>query len=352
MCIFCIVAWGDILIWPRADTETFVMIFSFIILVMAILFITNWLFRKQQLKKRLWDELYEKAVRRGLTQKEINVLKDFYKKLGRYHRENVRNIDSDENFKKLLFNNLSRYKEVPIEYLVKILDKLFSKKMEMSGISSLLDLNVGEACGLDFSNGHQLGKILKSTDIEALISIPGWQPPENLINSNVKMYVYRSGIGGFVLNGFVKKAIKGGFVFASEEGNVESKGEEHLMAFIKRGILFTNWQVSEISGRELQLTEDASKVVKINGITEKVSDRAVVFRLVEELDEIKLKDVDIWECTMDVLDGYTLQCRGKIIPSKIVEGNYIFKFLDATEEDRKIVFHEIRKNDPVRENLS
>ncbi|MCB1189556.1 MAG: hypothetical protein H7A23_21560 [Leptospiraceae bacterium] len=343
---------GDILIWPKADADTVMTAIFFIIVTFSILSLTNWLYRKQLIKKRLWDELYEKAVRRGLTQKEINIIKDFYKKLGQYHLENVKNIDADENFKKLLFNNLSRNKDIPIEYLVKILDKFFAKNTEITGINNLADLNPGEACGLEFSNGHQLGKLLKSTDIEALISIPGWQPSDNIINSNLRLYVYRAGVGGFVLHGKIKKAIKGGLIFAYDEGNVEAKGEEHLMAFIKKNITFTNWQVSESGTKELQLTEDESKKVRINAITEKISDRAVVFRLIEELDQLKLKEEEIWEGSFDVLDGYTLQCRGRIMTSKIVEGNYIFKFLDATEEDRKIVFHEIRKNNPVRENLS
>lgn len=98
-------------------------------------------------------------------------------------------------------------------------------------------------------------------------------------------------------------------------------------------------------------SEPRGRPEPFGGMTERVSDRAVLLRPDNNLQLVFLKLQEIWEIRFQLPDGYLVICRGRILRSAQFSGLLIFKFIDTSEEDRRELLHFILNNEGVREQI-
>jgi len=87
--------------------------------------------------------------------------------------------------------------------------------------------------------------------------------------------------------------------------------------------------------------------------TTKVSDRAALFVFTGAIiSPLYLKKYEVWDVELDMEAGKLLEISGKIMPSSSEHGKYLFKFSRILPEQKKVLFHEIKKFNPSQEQLS
>ncbi|MCB1310111.1 MAG: hypothetical protein KDK30_18130 [Leptospiraceae bacterium] len=67
----------------------------------------------------------------------------------------------------------------------------------------------------------------------------------------------------------------------------------------------------------------------------------------------QLRKTGLWTLNLDLPGEFTLSCKGQMIPVKS-SGNdrFLFRYIDLTENARRILFEVIRENQPERESLT
>lgn len=342
---------SQVYIWPTVTIYDFLYVILFFVAMFLLYRVVDMYYLHQIRIRQIWTRLIELSMRKGLTQKELKVLEEFFWGLSDLKKRNLANIDLKEGFRSLLIDAFGSSAKVT-EMHIKVLDKLFYENEEIDKeIASMEDVRIGEICGVELSdNQYILGTIMKVNGQELLISMRDSLPDKSLINQMINVYIFRVGLGGFNLIGKVQKASANNLVFLLTDG-IEMKGNEHLMAVIRISLVITQWLAIKPNQEKLPLElpfETGGEQKIIYGYTEKISDRAIVFNVTDSIYREMIQFDDLWEISFTLTSGYEFNCKGRIIPTG---SHFIFKFIDATDEARNQIFDEIRKNNPKRENL-
>ena len=201
--------------------------------------------------------------------------------------------------------------------------------------------------------------------------------------SSVSLYFYRNNLGGFLIPGLAKKISTNGMLFR-QEGDIETKGEEHLVAEIKKDVEIFPWGISlqesnvtpnddneipdlqedptdVINTSEENTVNDAQSsptnsevTVSLKATMIKLSDRAILLSIKDPyFNDAVLKKVDIWELALNFTPDMTpILLKGKLMRSNYFTDSFLFKFISPSELDLKIIFEEIKKHSPVRGFIS
>ncbi len=186
-----------------------------------------------------------------------------------------------------------------------------------------------------------------------------------------------------MIPGLAKKISTNGMLFR-QEGDIETKGEEHLVAEIKKDVEIFPWGISlqesnvtpnddneipdlqedptdVINTSEENTVNDAQSsptnsevTVSLKATMIKLSDRAILLSIKDPyFNDAVLKKVDIWELALNFTPDMTpILLKGKLMRSNYFTDSFLFKFVSPSELDLKIIFEEIKKHSPVRGFIS
>jgi hypothetical protein len=350
------------IVWPEFTGATATVLVAIIVVTMIAVVALAVYTQFMNKQERAWNELLRFAYQHRLTSNEVKILHNFFLKNQQTFsfQQNLSLLKDQEVFKEKFRDYLADNKIADSEKNVQILDKLFLPSSTTKEILSLNDVIIGESCSVHFTDSIQLGVIVKRTDQELLVRIPEWDAKGTVENEAVILYFYRPEMGGFLLAGNIRKFKKGSIVFKFD-GTIEMKGDGHLMAKIQRnGTLKPNeidiipdmtiGQINSIDENGNPNDLGIPQKVELSVQTELVSDQAILLRIKEYIIPGFLKKHDIWELTIPVGE-VELELHGRILKSKEGEQKYIFKFIHVTDEDRKILFEEIKKHNPVHAKI-
>ncbi|MBI3394589.1 MAG: hypothetical protein HY042_02020 [Spirochaetia bacterium] len=398
---------GGLLGWPEDRVRDTLLIVIFVVLaiiVPLVFIITRAYYKKSAERSSRWNMMMNQGLRRGLIPAEIKHLRTFFDTLTTGEVDDL--IAHPGRYKRQLLEFLRHDPTASARGDVQLFDKLFPEVEWHIEINSAKDLQIGEVCTVEFPAETFLGTVLKVQENEILISIPEWIPSNSRITGgeSTGLFVYRPGIGGFLLSGKVGKAGRNGFVY-QHDGKVESKGEHHLMAIVELPCVLVPWPhkeeepgpgggaatlsgpsvLSVTPGRDVsavgrgapRTSADLPDQIKIRSV--RISDRGMIFRAESVVQSMKAKEVaaaqtniptddevepltptkahdilkksEIWELQLTLEDGYNFVCRVRAIPSNMGRGHFLMKFLDAPETGRKVLMQVIRRSDPMREQL-
>ena len=358
----------DILIWPEFGPGDAVLLSVVLALLLGIIFLVRLYYRREARQLADWYVMRNYSVRHGLKNDELKVLRVFFDSLER--EESALIITSKRRFHSRLHDFFMVHNIGSEAIRVRILDKLFPQVDARLEVKSVKDLQLGEVCGVQFGDEHHLGHIMKYKENMILLSLPNWRASGNLAGTHIQVYVYRPKIGGFLLQGVIQKAGAGGLIFA-QEGEIASQGELHLVAQMVLSLEITPWpsRASKVplpdsspeqsAGLELD-NEIESGLISIpeilGGGSERVSDRALIFVFDQQskfqVNERVLRAQELWQIEFTLPGtGYQFICRGRIMPLPGMRDRFVFKFLDASENARHVLFSEIRDQNGVREKL-
>lgn len=296
------------------------------------------------MKDARWNILHNFLIRHDLNTKEVEVVRELYLSLGIQTQEEI--ITSTRRFYKLLSDHLFEKSTLEVEEKVNILEKLFPTADRLQEVKSLEDIITGEACAVESRAGDRekfMGSVVKKSASELMISVDEFNPSALKKDEPVGVYVYRPHIGGFLISGSVRQ-VGPDFIIFQFNGQIEQKSGHHMMAEIETQALFKPWPLPEPG--------DKSVSHEIHGATYLFSDRAAVFSAINEEDiHYYLNRHDMWAISAKLPGGYVFSCRGTISPSKFYDKMFIFKFLDASETARNILFAEIKEHNSVTERI-
>lgn len=348
-----------IIILPIADFWTYVGITIFFI-VLILIFIFSYVYvKRSEIKDTRWSILLKFLLRHDLAVKEVEFIHEFYLSLEQQIQEEI--ITSTKRFHHLLNEHLLKSSTLDAEEKVNILEKLFPAAERFEEIRTLLDVMTGEVCAVEAlspnpesetqSPGQEpetgakfMGAIVKKSPDELMISIDDFDPLVLGRNAPVGIYVYRPHIGGFLFHGTVRQPGPD-FILFSFNGKIEQKSGHHLMAQIETPVLFKPWPMPAPGEKGYDH--------EISGNTYLFSDRALVFSPANEADiHFYLNRHEIWSVSAKLPGGYVFTCRGTIFPSKFYDKMFVFKFLDAGETSRNILFLDIKEHEPVSEHIA
>jgi len=337
-----------------ASAKALITFFLFILGLVLILFLYSVYFKRQE---RAWNELLRYAYSHKLTTGEIKILQLFFKELGFTFGQNLQLLQQPEFFKEKLQDFYERKKLGDAQQYVQILDKMFPTQKQSQEIYGVNDIAVGEYCSIHFSDGVHLGYVLKKSADELLLRVSNWKPDSSSVGEEIILYFHRLDLGGFLLSGTIAKASSGKLIFR-HDGTVEMKGDEHLMAEIKRPAMLKPMDI-DFSGntKETLILDEEGNPINTKENTfhcgcEILSDQGVLLHIRDLVDSSVLKKYDTWSLQL-MLDADTeIELEGRIFPSQVYGGRYIFKFLNLSGEDKKLILQEILKYKPTRSRLS
>ncbi|MCB1140693.1 MAG: hypothetical protein H7A24_07940 [Leptospiraceae bacterium] len=304
------------------------------------------------------------AYSRHLNSGEVNLLEDFFNNSRISYSEAVNLLNDSGLFKRELIKYFSKKRDGNEEHLVQIVDKLFPpEKLSKNEITSIDDIEIGEPCSVEFEDNFYLGTVLKKTDNELLINFYERLPERSREGKSILLYFFRLEIGGYLLEGSVRK-LKSQTLIFTFTGEVEWKGDLHLMAEIRRSVKVTPNELDfeEKQKEDLEVLSDIgldpdevdmiTQPSSLSGYTIKISDRALLIHFNGIISPLFLKKHDIWSLELDLEASSILELKGRIFPSKMSPGKYLFKYLNITTDERKSIFNEIKKFNPSQEQLS
>jgi hypothetical protein len=357
--------------WPTPTLFSLLFLILFILLFITILYIINFIYKKREQKETSWLYILNFALKSNLSFDEILILKSFFYSLS--YKKNFYILYEKQRFYKSLFNYLEKQKKISSDIKVKLLYKLFDKNNEekISIIKSLKDINQGEICNINFSNEHHLGRILAIENSEILVRIPKFLPLSNKEGVKGSIYIYRQNIGGFTIPGNIKKIGDDYIEFKYNGKEIIMDREYYLMVIKKVLFKLISWpQIKENKIEELKKTfpldspvnkknlKESKKNIIINGITEKISERAIGFYFKDENDIEKYKKApkNIWEINLQLSKDFVFSCRGKIIDPPLIHIGrkpdlFFFRYIDIDEEMHNKLFNFIKENKPKKELL-
>ena len=331
-----------IIILPFGDIWTLVGIGAFIVFLVLLYFLAYRYTKKREVKSTRWRILLNFLLRHDLVTKEVEDVRKFYQSLNAQTQEEI--ITSTRRFHRLLDDYLSGKSELGVEEKVNILEKLFPSSDRFEEVKEPMDLMTGESCAVVAQEDKFMGSVVKKSADELMISIDEFVPLMLKKESPVGVYVYRPHIGGFLISGTIRE-LGPDFIIFKFNGNVEQKSGHHLMADMETQAVFLPWPMPEPG--------EKSASHEIKAVTSIFSDRAIVFTAINEEDiHYYLNRHEIWSLNTKLPGGYVFTCRGIISPSKLFEKKFIFKFLDASETARNVLFIDIKEHNPVTERIA
>lgn len=371
---------GDnILAWPQAGEAQVVFIVLWFVALLLVFLFVRWIYLRSGRRDARWAILMQYALRQRVRGDDLKLLRRFYDQLN--DDDSVQVVTNRVVFHSRLHDFLrddSRAGIVPRER-VRILDSLFPVGDAQLEVKSLRDLQAGEVCSLEFGPGPEthLSTILKLKEEELWIRVHGWQAPAAMKDVAARVYVFRHNLGGFLLDGRILRAEKELVVFGGVQ-RITSYGNQHLMAEIEVPLVLYPWPpptAKPLTGTQSDATsaqptdapgssgESASgtppdvvrRPVSITGTTHLISDRALLFFTEDQAgtyDFHLLEGQEVWEIDLVLPRGFALRCRGVVLPSgKGGRGRWLFKYLDADENQRRAIFEEIKLAGAKREKL-
>ncbi len=342
---------GDLLTWPEPGTALITLGVVFVVLVLVVFFLTRWMYLRRGQREARWTVVMQYALKHRLGGSDLRLLRRFYDTLG--EDESMQIVNSKRLFHAKLHDFLAR-DDIGTQHRdrVRILDSLFPAADFQVEVKALRDLQAGEACSLEFDGETHLATIVKQRDEDLWISLPGWEPTRDLTNTAAYVYVFRQNVGGFLLEGRLLRVGKGVAVFGNVS-KISSHGNQHLMAEIEVPLHFTPWPPLPSPGESSGDKEAGPREpVVLRGMSKLVSDRALLFFFEEDMPDpfhLLERSGEMWELDMTLPRGYEFQCRGAIVPGS--RGRFLFKYVDATEAQRRRIFDEIKHAGAKRERL-
>jgi len=375
----------EILKWPELQlSDTYGFFAILFVLILILVFVRLYYTRKLK-RESSWYAIRSFGVRRGLREDEIAVLRLFFRNLDQDSAMGI--STSRRQFHSRLQDYFKTRGEGDLEesrMRVRILDKLFPQMEYRLEVKSVQDLQIGEICSIEFNSEHHLAHIMRRRWNRALLSLPDWNASPDARNSPAALYVYRPGTGGFLMRGQIREAGAGGVIFEFT-GQIEESGEKHLMALLELPLILTSWPPPELAraemeelpaespedregdeipppadlegipGELLEPVEEKPKQLVFHGRTDRVSDRGLLFSVdVEEraLFRRSLRSArELWQIDLILPGGFRFLCRGRVMPLPGREYRYIFKYLDAPENSRRVLFSVIKEHGGEREQL-
>ena len=369
-------------IWPETNAYTVLQVFIFILLFVLVILVARLIFIRRKTTDSSWTHILNYAYNKKLSAKEINVLEHFFNSLDLSVSDKAKLLSDKKSFQNYLYSYLKKYHSDSVESYVKILDKLFPMDNNLE-IKSLLDIHVGEVCAIEFEGLYFLARVINKTQSEVLLSINDNAMKRDKEGSSVSLYFYRNNLGGFLIPGLAKTISPNGMLFR-QEGDIETKGEEHLVAEIKKDVEIFPWGISlqesnvtpnddneipdlqedptdVINTSEENTVNDAQSsptnsevTVSLKATMIKLSDRAILLSIKDPyFNDAVLKKVDIWELALNFTPDMTpILLKGKLMRSNYFTDSFLFKFVSPSELDLKIIFEEIKKHSPVRGFIS
>lgn len=290
--------------------------------------------------RKIWYDLYEKAISRGLNQKEIAILESFFHSISPDSREKLSQDSFQQGFKKALFKDLV-YHPAPVATLVKVLEKLFSKN-QAAHLTVLSELEVGENCGLKLANRYYLAIVVSLQSGQIVLSVPALKKKQEYQKTTAFLFAYRTQFGSFQIKGQIEKK-SGEDVNFSSEAKFTPQMDEFLMAIWELPVTIRPVSTAKWKSEEETL---------FHGTSEKVSQRGVLIHLQETALKPDTVRQDFWEITFPLQTGELIVATGRLILSEIRSEAYIFRFTELQEPLARTLREQILRSDPIKENLS
>ncbi|HRG47064.1 MAG TPA: hypothetical protein PLX69_08760 [Leptospiraceae bacterium] len=368
-------------IWPETNAYTVLQVLFFIFLFFAVIQIGRYVFLRKKSTSSSWTHILNYAYNKKLSSKEISVLEHFFTSLDLSVNEKANLLANKKSFQTLLYTYLKKYHSDSVESYVRILDKLFPTLDHHLEIKSILDVHVGEVCATEFDGLYFLARVMSKNETEIILSISDNAFKRDREGLKVNLYFYRDNLGGFLIPGLVKKVNANGILFC-QEGDVQMKGEEHLVAELSREVELFPWGM-KTQDASLSLHDNETKIfvdgeneepivvppmpdtdegkeeeknaaLSLKGNMIRISDRAMLLNVKDPFfNEAVLRKIDIWEMVVSLSPGsQPLVLKGKIMRSDLFSESFIFKFVGPSESDMRTIFEEIKKHSPIRGFIS
>ncbi|MBX7058128.1 MAG: hypothetical protein K1X75_08665 [Leptospirales bacterium] len=358
----------NILQWPVFSWAFAAPGLIFIFILLVIVFISRLRYLKEGQRKALWLSLAKFAVKRKLTPGELSLLKHFYDHLTEEEQDEA--MHSKRKLHARLHDYLAHHSQIPARERVQMMDKLFPEIDFHMEVKSINDVQLGELCSAEFEEHRMLGAIVKKSDGALFVSLPDWRPHHDYAGVAARLYFFRLNIGGFLMDGSLQRASPGGVVF-EPSGAVEFLGERHLMMQISIPALFTAWSVeahgpvqvaappqesgsaASAAGADATAAPPAASLpLQFQGVTDRVSDRALVFVINRPSSAIEqlLHRYEVWEGDLELPGGFRLRCLGKITRAPGPD-RFLFRYLNLSEAARNVLWQTIQTHNPEREKL-
>ncbi|MCB1174823.1 MAG: hypothetical protein KDK39_14730 [Leptospiraceae bacterium] len=394
---------NGILKWPtpgEGDAELFGLILTVVLILIVALFVYQ---RVHSNRQHLWTVLVRHLQKRGLNQKEVQLLKSFFYGMPQSESEQI--FLSPLAFYKRLYEHFSGLKGPDANLEVRILDKLFCDLLADGPVTGIRSLRSGEICSLELSDSvHLLAKVIEGQQNHLTLAIPDLPAHQKKIKhtKGVSLFVYRQDHGAYHLQGQIPQVWEDGAVFQLS-GPILHQGFVHRMCNLQLACELEPWpQLDSVDlqpgtrpGQNDQATLDhesgktpaaesadsiepplermgsvpgqddlntrppgksglamrATRPIHIQAQSHQISDRALTFTSDDALLRTEWSKFPVWEISLELPDGYHFKCRGKILAPRSEGTHFIFKYLDISENSRKILFTLISTNNPVREKL-
>lgn len=378
---------GDLLTWPDVGGGHITFGVAFLAGVLLVFFLTRWIYIRAGRRDARWSVLMQYALRHRVRGDDLKLLRGFFDSLS---GDETLQVTSDRRFfHSKLHDYLLAMEPVgrssrELRRRVRVFDSLFPNADFQLEIKTLHDVQPGEVCSLEFEAGQdpRLATVLRRKDDvdEIWIGVPDWHPPPNngAIGATARLYVYRPAVGGFLIEGRILRAGRETVVFG-EAGRIQASGNQHLMAEIEAPLTLSPWppappvhlESTDADAADIQESAEAAEAgqaevspeevpasespVQIEGVTKLISDRAILFFTEDQAESRSfrlLEGQEVWEIDLVLPRGFALRCRGIVLPSRQGGGGrWLFKYLDATEGQRRALFEEIKAAGARRERL-
>lgn len=377
-----------LLYWPQFKLAAFIGTIVVLTFILIVYLMIRLRVAQQAQRDAAWLTLATYGLKRKLTQLEMNLLRRLYDSLSAEDRGQI--LHNKRVFHAKMHDFLVVNRQVEPRSRVQLMDKLFPEIDFQVEIKSLRDIQLGESCSVEFDGHRILGWVVKKTEHELWISLPNWTPERTYIGDAAQIYFFRPNIGGFLVHGSLQRAGRNGLVFEKPE-RIEFYGDQHLMARMELPIRLTAWApggqgpvMVEVDGApgssgahraapaaeadaaagtdadsgeanaDAPTSEEGAQRVplRLDGETDRISDRALIFvfsRKTVNPDRL-IRKYEVWEADLTLPIGFRFKCRGRILPGS-APGRYIFRYLDASDLARRMLWEEIKSHGPEREQL-
>jgi hypothetical protein len=314
-----------------------------ILVILIIIFIFIKLYYKRKLiSESKWNILYKYASQQRLSHVEMKYFKEFFKSLN--SDEHLKIILSKKYLHENLFTFLEKRQDITAYDRVKFIEKLFTDIKFEIGIKTLKDLHLGEKCALLIENQYFLCTILQKEYDKLFITSQDFFTTKLQESIKGSLYFYRPQIGGYLINGTIGNFFEENAYFTYDGSAIEKMGDQHIMAYIEFDV--------RLSLLPPPIEGDADAEI-FKGITKKVSDRALLFKSEDNLAfSQEVKNKSLWKIEIYFSEVFKFVCKGKIYGSNNGDQYYIFRYLDISDNTKKLLLRVISHNKPLREKMS
>jgi hypothetical protein len=342
----------------------------------------------------LWSRLYHEAIHKKVPTEEIGLLKGFFHSLADRERETL--FAHPDVFRHTLLAYLARRGE-DNRVRVHMISTLFPAVALAHEVRGIDDLYPEEIASIELNDTNLLIKIEEKKPSE-IVLYSDTPLPDNITKGEAaSIYVFRPGLGGFLLGGRIVASGVDRIVFAFD-GSIDYFGEIHLMAEISVPFAVESWPEFKLkpgserptAGIEAPETleeppaehktappEEPPKeraILRLTGETVRISDRAALIRFKgsEEIlkqplfqtfhhsidvdgtliiEEAVFRRQENWLLRMVLPFGYHFSEQGRIIPVPARHGYYVIRYDHIPDSVKKGLMKEIRSAGAMKERL-